>query len=222
MSENNLNADFINFLIKKFNFKSYLEIGVFNGHTFNNVQCEQKHGIDPVGGSANLVYGGKQMTDSAGANILIPYNPAQYQFTSDEFFTFLNPEKKYDIIYVDGDHRVEFVDRDIENSLKHVSENGIIIVDDISPPFGTELTLQPWMSWIKLRCNRNDLSMASVKTGGPSWTQWPAMGIIKFGKQETLDKSRMQEFLEVDCFNKNRNKILNILSHDDINGFLEG
>ncbi len=34
-------------LIDRYNFKSYLEVGVQAGHCFNTIQCAHKVGVDP-------------------------------------------------------------------------------------------------------------------------------------------------------------------------------
>ena len=48
--------------------------------------------------------------------------------TSDEFF--LGNKSIFDLIYIDGNHLFEFVKRDILNSLKFITEDGIIVLDD--------------------------------------------------------------------------------------------
>ena len=48
--------------------------------------------------------------------------------TSDDFF--LTNKNTFDLIYIDGNHLFEFVKRDIFNSLKFITENGIIVLDD--------------------------------------------------------------------------------------------
>ena len=41
-------TDIINDFIKKYNFKSYLEIGIHNKEdNFNKIKCENKIGVDP-------------------------------------------------------------------------------------------------------------------------------------------------------------------------------
>lgn len=101
-------SDLINEYIKRYNFKSFLEIGTYKGDTFKNISCEIKESVDPD----------------------ISCN-ATYQTTSDEFFRIVN--KKYDIIFIDGLHISEQVDRDILNSLNHLNNNGVIIMHDCHP-----------------------------------------------------------------------------------------
>ena len=40
-------TDIINSLISKYNFKSYLEIGLGDGQNYNNVVCLHKTNVDP-------------------------------------------------------------------------------------------------------------------------------------------------------------------------------
>ncbi len=46
-AERNHHSKFINYLISKFNFDNYLEIGVFQGNNFNSIECEYRQGVDP-------------------------------------------------------------------------------------------------------------------------------------------------------------------------------
>ncbi len=50
--------------------------------------------------------------------------------TSDEFFSTLPPETKYDFIYVDGDHSYGQVIKDLDNALQHLTPTGILSGDD--------------------------------------------------------------------------------------------
>ena len=110
--------DIINELIGKFNYKTYLEIGVRNpDDCFNIINCETKHSVDP----------GYESPDSK----------VDYKFTSDDFFALLeskelnlSPTYKWDVIFIDGLHISTQVEKDIKNSLNHLSENGVIILHD--------------------------------------------------------------------------------------------
>jgi len=192
--------DIINHLIKKFNYINYLEIGVNDGSCIRNIIAKHKDGVDP----------GVEVLNTTDVN---------YPITSDEFFLLLKDEFKYDLIYVDGDHTYDVSKRDVLNSIDHLSENGIIVVDDVNPPDGEEEELEPWKPWIELRCERDDLSMATVKTGLSSW---PCLGIIKFGSQEKLDKSKIDEYFSIEYFRKNKKMLLNMLDYEQLNNFLSG
>ena len=94
--------------------KDYLEIGIEYGHTFKNVQIDNKVGIDPDP---------KFIDDS----IIIK--------TSDAFFEVnkTHTKKTFDIIFIDGMHQTEFVLKDFNNSIQFLNKNGIIFLDDVLP-----------------------------------------------------------------------------------------
>ena len=98
---------------------AYLEIGVENGYTFNNVHFLNKIGVDP---------------DPKFSNKNI------YICTSDEYF-----EKcinRFDVIFIDGMHLAENVLRDFNNSIQFLNENGSILIDDIIPlNYNEQLTI---------------------------------------------------------------------------------
>ena len=89
---------------------SYLEIGIENGFTFNNVHFINKIGIDPE----------PYYNDN---NII--------KLTSDEYFK--SYTETFDIIFIDGMHQIEYLFRDFNNSMLHLNEGGKILIDDILP-----------------------------------------------------------------------------------------
>jgi hypothetical protein len=102
----------INALIKKFNYKSYLEIGVRNPNdNFYLIDIEHKESCD----------------------IEDKYNMITYHMTSDEMFNTMDQAKKYDIIFIDGMHDESYVDRDIHNSMCHLNNGGVICIHDVIP-----------------------------------------------------------------------------------------
>lgn len=110
-------VELIQYLIDRYNFKSYLEIGTAGLGTFNAVKCERKVGVDPLNISATK--GGTKL-------VALP---------SDAFF-FCNIEN-FDIVFIDGLHLYEQVIRDIVNSWKCLNLNGFIICHDMKPLEGT-------------------------------------------------------------------------------------
>jgi len=100
--------DLILYLIKRFEFQSYLEIGCADNFTFKYVKVPNKVGVDPERGGTVRV-------------------------TSDEYFCNLPEDAKFDLIFIDGFHQSDQVYRDIENSLKHLNENGLIVLHDCNP-----------------------------------------------------------------------------------------
>ena len=99
-------TDLLNFIASEIEAKTYLEIGVFDAENFNNINVETKLGIDPNTEHENVV-----------------------QLTSDEFFNVENTT--YDLIFIDGDHSHEQSLKDLQNSLNHINEGGIMAKEDI-------------------------------------------------------------------------------------------
>jgi hypothetical protein len=100
--------DIINRLIQKYKYTTYLEIGLANGDNWNKINISSKESVDSL-------------------PILTP----TYKMTSDEFFQ--QNTKKYDIIFIDGLHHSDQVDRDIQNSLNVLNDGGFIVLHDCSP-----------------------------------------------------------------------------------------
>ena len=90
----------------------YLEIGVENGFTFNNVHFTDKLGVDPD----------PKMNSNLDKII---------KCTSDDYFK--NNNQIFDVIFIDGMHQVEYILNDINNSIKALNENGTLFIDDIMP-----------------------------------------------------------------------------------------
>lgn len=93
-------------IIDRNKFNSYLEIGCYNDDCFAKINVTKKIGLDPF----------------MGGNV---------RMSSDDFFN-INKDK-FDCIFIDGLHTYEQVKKDIDNSLKSINENGVIIVHDCLP-----------------------------------------------------------------------------------------
>ena len=107
--------EIINTFIKNNNFINYLEIGVFQGQNIREIISEHKDGVDP-----------------GAEDKLVP--EINYPITSDEFFQLIKGHDiKYDIIFIDGLHHSDQVDKDIDNALNHLVDNGIIVLHDCHP-----------------------------------------------------------------------------------------
>lgn len=179
--------DIIKVLANKNNAKSYLEIGVDSGLVFDNISIPHKIGVDPD-----------------------PLSKATLHCTSDEFFE--NNTDKFDIVFIDGLHYADQVEKDINNSLNSLNTNGIIICHDMLPnkekiqrvPRQTiEWTGDCWKAWVKLRSQREDLSMFVVDTDY-------GCGIIKDGSQKTICINDIE--LTYDNFLIHRSEWMNIIS----------
>ena len=98
--------DLLNKIIDKYNFKDYLEIGCDEDELFSKVNIKNKIGVDP----------------RSGGNV---------RKTSDDFFN--NNEQKFDLIFIDGLHQYHQVKKDINNSIKILNNEGIILLHDCLP-----------------------------------------------------------------------------------------
>jgi hypothetical protein len=197
-----LRFDIINYLIAKYDYKDYLEIGVRNAAAcFDKIIAPNKTAVDP-----SFFVRPKGEKDIC------------HEETSDEFF--VKNKKLYDIIFIDGMHLYEYVYKDIQNSLNCLNIDGRIILHDCNPileyhqrPFeeydGTGIwNGTVWKAFVKYRSHKN-LEMITVNTDH-------GIGCIKRGQQETIDVS--EEDLNWNNFAQNRNLWLNLkpLSEDTI------
>lgn len=100
----------INSLIEKNNYTSYLEIGFGDGVNFQTVVCEKKIAVDPT-----------------------PFKMEEglITTTSDDFFN--NNKIKYDLIFIDGLHHSDQVERDIINGYKALNKGGMLLIHDCNP-----------------------------------------------------------------------------------------
>ena len=116
----------INFLIRKHNYKSYLEIGVNNPEdNYNLVECEKKECVDPYTADSFSISNLPDLSNNNVASFLT------YRMTSDEFFSKVN--KKYDLIFIDGLHTEEQSSRDLMNAMLHLNPGGKIVLHDSCP-----------------------------------------------------------------------------------------
>lgn len=186
-------TEIINSLIAKNNFKSYLEIGLANPYdNFVQIQCETKHSVDPF----------------FGCDISPIRDFLTYRNTSDEFF--MNSSYKYDIIFIDGWHTERQCGKDIINGLKHLNENGIIVVHDCLP--ATE-------------------EAQSVYTNGDVWKCFPELkkqfieydvvdcdygcGIIKYTPDYQYLNYLQKSDYNYSDFKKNRDTLMNVITQDE-------
>lgn len=153
-----LRTDIINFLIEKNRYKSYLEIGLNDGVNYRSINCKFKCGVDP---------------DTSKYS-----DDTTFSMTSDVFFE-KRCDRKFDLIFIDGLHLEAQVDKDVENSLKFLSDSGTIVLHDCNPPtiYHARENLYDlstpargkwngtvWRSIVKLRTLRNDLDICVIDT----------------------------------------------------------
>jgi hypothetical protein len=175
-------------LIDKNSYTNYLEIGVRDGECFNAIECKFKVGVDPDKNSKATVFA-----------------------TSDEYFASI--EQRYDIIFIDGLHHADQVEKDINNSLKTLNPGGIIVMHDCLPTSKRmqEIPLQEqqewtgntWMAYFKFRILRPDLKMHCVDT------DW-GIGLIQPGEQDTIALSILPSYEQFDANRKEWMKVISV------------
>jgi hypothetical protein len=153
-------------LVNTRGYKRYLEIGAGSGIIFKLIQVDEKDAVDP--GIDD------QFISNDEAKKGVTYEHLNYPMTSDEFFENHAPNlEKYDIIFIDGLHEHEQVDKDIESSLKYLNEGGIIVIHDCNPqdevaqivPRIRQLQWNGdvWKSIVKYRASNPELQLMSVE-----------------------------------------------------------
>jgi hypothetical protein len=106
----------------------YLEIGVKRGAVFRHITADEKIAVDP----AFKLSGRSRRLADAKARAT-----HYFETTSDAFFAneagFLE-ERGIDVALIDGLHTYEQVVRDVENTLRYLREDGVIVLHDCNPP----------------------------------------------------------------------------------------
>jgi len=208
-------VEIINTLIRKYGYATYLEIGVHtNAHCFNHIKVPYKTGVDPGYENPNERY--------------------DYKLESDEFFAHLKTgrtefptDMKWDCIFIDGLHLAEQVERDIINSLEHLSEGGTIVMHDCSPP--SEIIAREeyhpdwphpgewcgttWKAFYKFRTTRPDLRMWCVNDDY-------GVGIIQRGEQQLAPNDN--PFYSYKVMDLNRKWHLNLITPDEFMNLFGG
>lgn len=180
--------DVLNYLIRRFEFKKYLEIGVQSGYCFDQVKCDYKVGVDPD-----------------------PTSQSTLKMTSDDFFK-SELSEKFDIVFVDGLHEAPQVYKDIVNALSVLNEGGIIVCHDMLPAT-KEAQQVPriqsiwngncWEAFVQLRASRSDLAMCTLQADH-------GLGVIMFGEQDLIDLSGVE--LNWENFCKHQSEWMNTMT----------
>lgn len=180
--------DIINHLIKKYNYKTYLEIGTQFGDCFSKIEIEDKVCVDPE----------KR------------YDELTHEMTSDEFFS--KNTKTFDIVFVDGLHLEEQSTKDIHNSLKCLNVGGSIVVHDCLPHC-EEFIKVCWngtvfRSIIDLRYNNPELDIKVVDTDC-------GCGIIRRGNQTKYNTVPIDLAKTYYYYENNKNSLMNIITPEE-------
>jgi hypothetical protein len=199
----------INYLLGLKNYNTnYLEIGVrCPKSNFDKIKSKIKYGIDP--GYEN------------------PSNPVDFKLTSDEFFEqlksghILNSSIKFDVIFIDGLHLADQVERDVKNSLDFLKSDGFIVLHDCNPPsfFHTiehyAYNLSPakgywngttWKAFFKLR---KDPKLFSCCIDS-DWGIGIVSKTINIGEPTSIENP----YFEFKVFEKHRKECLNLIDFE--------
>jgi hypothetical protein len=205
-------------LMTKKNLINYLEIGVFNGRVFFRVKSTFKIAVDPSFAFDRLRRFGKILVN--------PYNLFNHYIEkkSDDFFAADAPrlfaDRKCNMSLIDGMHEYHFALRDVENTLKYLSEDGIIIMHDCNPVtkeeacsfeewkakgFKGQWNGDVWKTIMHLRTFRDDINVFVLDCD-------QGLGVITRRTPETrltFSRDDIHRFSYED-FNKNRSLWLNL------------
>lgn len=180
---------------------SYLEIGLYKGNTFRQVNATIKDSVDP---------------DSS--------MNAKYCTTSDDFFSNIAPilGYKYDVVFIDGLHHTDQVDRDIAGSLSFLKDGGVVVLHDCNPisemrqrvPADFDIWRHGWNGdvWKSIFKFRSTHSHREYNTFVIDTDE--GVGIIQPGVAGIRMRLDHPNSLDYEFFVKNRHEILNLVSVD--------
>ena len=184
--------DIINKIIKKKKFESYLEIGCQSDVNFSKIIIKNKIGVDPQSGGT-------------------------HRMTSDDFFK--QNKSIFDLIFIDGLHVYEQVLKDIENSLKVLNDNGVILIHDCLPAKIWHQTIPQthsswngdvWKSIVKSR-TRIDIDTYTIEAD-------QGLGLILKRKNKDLLVDKIENFknLKFRDYYIHHKKFMRIVDENDV------
>jgi len=185
--------DIINAFIKKYNYKSYLEIGTQHGTCYKEVKCAHKVCVD----------------------IKKNFDQLTHEMSSDDYFKKYND--KFDIIFVDGLHTEEQTIKDIASSLVVLNEGGTIIVHDCLPD--SEGATNPglcgtsYMAPIWFRTSVANVTVQVVDTD-------TGCAIIRRGNNNLYTKTYYEEAKQYKYFAENKKDLVNVLTVDEFKSLI--
>tara|TARA_B100000575_G_C23092292_1_gene629785 strand:+ start:263 stop:940 length:678 start_codon:yes stop_codon:yes gene_type:complete len=183
--------DLIEYLIGKYKYTDYLEIGCDQDELFSKIKIKNKVGVDP----------------KSGGNV---------RKTSDEFFK--DNKKKFDIIFIDGLHTFKQVKNDILNSINCLKEGGIVLVHDCMPDCLSKQAVpryrmiwngDVWKAIVDLR-QREDLEIFTCEMD-------QGIGIIKKEKNSSILKiEKPIDNLKFKDYYSNYREFLRVISVEEL------
>lgn len=186
----------INYIISKHNLEKYLEIGIEgDAGNWRAIEAPFKYSID------------------------ITRNPyAMQMVSSDTFFYQLN--HSFDFIFIDGDHHSNQVDKDIQNALKFISEDGFILCHDTCPhEEGMQIVPREQAGW----CGDVWKSILRLRKSSNIYVQTLAsdFGLTIIRKNKTMPKFELDIPETWESYVKYRKDFLNIMDWEEFKKGLE-
>jgi hypothetical protein len=178
----------INFIIENYKFNSYLELGCRADATFSKIRCDKKVGVDNArGGTLHM--------------------------TTDQYFE--KYSDKFDVIFVDADHRHPQVMKDVTNALNALNENGFIVMHDCYPystkyeNLNGKASGTVWRTFVHLRQNPQlDMIVSNYDHG---------VGVIRRGKNNhLLSNLKSMDELSYQDFVHNHEKWMSFQSWEEV------
>jgi hypothetical protein len=183
--------DLIQFLIDKYEYSSYLEIGCDKDQSFSKIEISHKVGVDPISGGT-------------------------IRKTSNDFFR--TNKKKFDLIFIDGLHHYEQVIEDIDNAIDILNDNGHILVHDCLPRTIAHQAIpryrgswngDVWKAIVDLRTRKNlEVFTCEIDFG---------VGIIQKKNNSKLLELKINNFKNLkfkDYFHRNK-EFMNVISYNE-------
>jgi hypothetical protein len=207
-------TEVINFILESFKRETiYLEIGVRNPNdNFNSIKSKNKYSVDP----------GVEFIE----------NPVDFKVTSDMFFNslrkgeILDTSIRFDVIFIDGLHLAEQVDRDIQNAFDFIKDDGFIILHDCNPPSEWHAReeynyhLSPamgfwngttWKAFLKWRLKMQELACCINLDWG--------IGIINKKKMFSSPTNLKNDFYEFKVLENNKLHMLGLVEFEEFKKF---
>ena len=183
--------DLIQFLINKYEYSTYLEIGCDKDQSFSKIEISNKVGVDPISGGT-------------------------IRKTSDDYFK--NNKEKFDIIFIDGLHHYEQVIKDINNAIDILNDNGHILVHDCLPRTIAHQAIpryrgswngDVWKAIVELRTKKNlEVFTCEIDFG---------VGVIQKKNNSKLLELKINNFKNLkfkDYFHRNK-EFMNVISYNE-------
>lgn len=193
-------TEIINKLFEIYKFQTYLEIGVATpAENFDLINATLKESVDPS-----------------------PNGKCTYFTTSDDFFLNYAENKTYDVIFVDGLHTTEQAYIDVMNAVKHLNNDGFIIMHDCNPP--TEYHIRSYDEFLKTKGAWNGTVFKAFIKLKYELNDWCCFTIDEDWGCGIITKRKILENKQINCnihnlswdeFDKNRKELLQLISFNE-------